>query len=86
MLNNCGHKAWRGARRSARDSDGARQKPRECYVIRAVDDVMVRAERARCLPRDRGTSETARHDISQQLPNNYPTTTRTTTRLWPLCY
>ena len=54
--------------------------------LRADYELMVRAVRARCLPRDRGAPETVRHDISQQLPNNYPTTTRTTTRRWQFCY
>ena len=39
------------------------RRPANAIWLRANYDATVRAERARCLARDRGTPETVRHDI-----------------------
>ena len=52
------------------------RRPANAIWLRANYDATVRAERARCPPRARGTSETVRHEIDRRVPNHYPPTTQ----------
>ena len=52
------------------------RRPANAIWLRASYDLIVRAERMRCLTRDRGTPETVRHESGRQLPNSYPTNTQ----------